>query len=120
MARLGDAREFGTDDRKGQVAFAGNTAVASFRGGEVRLWDIATGKEQATIPHARDQAQYIAVSTDGVMAVKATDSVELWNLANMTNECLPSDPHPPYVVRSKMRLRLSRDSTLRKLQRATG
>ena len=92
VERLGEATELGVDDRKGQVAFADNTTVALFREGKVRLSDLATGQERTTVPHASEQAQYIAVSTKEVLAVKATDAIELWNVANMTRESLPSDP----------------------------
>ncbi len=61
------------------LAFSPEGALLAFlQGTTVRLWDVATQKQVATLDHG----QAVAFSRDGTLAIGAQNYTTLWNVAN--------------------------------------
>ena len=74
----------GHKDLTWQIAFSpdGHTIASASKDGSVRLWNVAEGRELATLPHGQ-WVNWVAFSPDGVTLATADDDsfVRLWNAA---------------------------------------
>ena len=61
----------------------GNRAVSGGSDGSVRVWDLAAGREQATLTGHSGWVRSVAVTPDGARAVSGGEdgSVRVWDLA---------------------------------------
>ncbi|MGC0409281.1 WD40 repeat protein [Streptomyces sp. SAI-163] len=92
----GDPRhDFALEDVTYAVAFSpdGKTLATGGQDGDVRLWDVATGRLKATLAHRFvTEARDLAFSPDGrTLAVTAEGRVLLWNLANRKPRAILAD-----------------------------
>ncbi|MCX4867877.1 serine/threonine protein kinase [Streptomyces sp. NBC_01369] len=81
------------------VAFSpdGKTLATGGPGGDVRLWDVATGRLKATLANRILEARDLAFSPDGrSLAVTADGGVLLWNLAARKPSAILTDDDTGY------------------------
>jgi WD40 repeat protein len=83
---------FAADDRHGQLVFVDEETVASMRGHVIRFWNIVTGEEEALLPDARRSVECIAISKEGLLAIKSVDAIDLWNMKTRTKKITISSP----------------------------
>jgi WD40 repeat protein len=88
----------------GKVLAAGG---GNSNGGELKLWDVATGKEITSLPHERYSLDALAFSADGKrLASVGGGPVQVWDLNTHKEVASFHHPHPPVNV-----LALNRDGT---------
>jgi WD40 repeat protein len=70
------------------VSEDGARAVSGSDDGTVRVWDLTTGRQQATLTGHTDWVRAVAVSQDGARAVSGSDdgTVRVWDLTTGTEQ----------------------------------
>ncbi|MEU4500473.1 serine/threonine-protein kinase [Streptomyces sp. NPDC024089] len=92
-------RNLALEDVTYAVAFSpdGKTLATGGPGGDVRLWDVATGRLKATLANRLLEARDLAFSPDGrSLAVTADGGVLLWNLAARKPSAILTDDDTGY------------------------
>lgn len=92
-------RNLALEDVTYAVAFSpdGKTLATGGPGGDVRLWDVATGRLKATLANRLIEARDLAFSPDGrSLAVTADGGVLLWNLAARKPSAILTDDDTGY------------------------
>ncbi|MFG3527685.1 WD40 repeat domain-containing serine/threonine protein kinase [Streptomyces sp. NPDC047917] len=92
-------RNLALEDVTYAVAFSpdGKTLATGGPGGDVRLWDVATGRLKATLANRLLEARDLAFSPDGrSLAVTADGGVLLWNLAARRPSAILTDDDTGY------------------------
>ncbi|MFI1572942.1 WD40 repeat domain-containing serine/threonine protein kinase [Streptomyces anulatus] len=92
-------RNLALEDVTYAVAFSpdGKTLATGGPGGDVRLWDVATGRLKATLANRRIEARDLAFSPDSrSLAVTADGGVLLWNLADRRPSAILADDDTGY------------------------
>ncbi|MDV9196502.1 WD40 repeat domain-containing protein [Streptomyces sp. Wh19] len=92
-------RNLALEDVTYAVAFSpdSKTLATGGPGGDVRLWDVATGRLKATLANRLFEARDLAFSPDGrSLAVTADGGVLLWNLADRRPSAILADDDTGY------------------------
>jgi WD40 repeat protein/serine/threonine protein kinase len=77
-----DTEENGHDeDQQGQSVFIGPRTVARVADGKLKCWTLDDVEQSFEMPDIGKDVQCIAMSRDGLLAVKTDSDVELWHLA---------------------------------------
>jgi WD40 repeat protein len=76
------------------VAFSldGKQIASGHASGEIKIWDVATGKQLKTLEGHRDEVDSIAFSPDGKLMATVASEVKLWDTTNWTELMSLSDP----------------------------